>query len=216
MVSVAIVTTPNTGDAPDSVPRRVFDDVPNIEIDLERFVPLSDTAVPYLWVSGDGLDAFETALSSYPEISTVERLEDTEIGALYRIGWAVDSPMIHCIQRAGGRLVEAHGTAARWKLTVWFEPGADATVLLECCDKRGVPIDVERLLSLEEMARDDSTAVTVGQREAITTAYEAGYFERPRAISQRELADELGVSASALGTRLRRGLGNLVEQHFGL
>ena len=211
MVVVAVVTTAISPAAPDSVPRRLFEDLPDVEIEVERFVPVGDSAVPYFWVRGAGLDDFERTVEAYPEVSTVERLETTATGDLYRLDWAVDSPLIQCIDRAGARLVEAHGTAERWELTLWFEQGADASVLLECCRTRDVPITVESLQSVGDL--DGGGVVTDPQREALLEAYHRGYFEQPRAVSQRELAERLDISAAALGVRLRRGTANLVTSY---
>lgn len=213
MVAVAVVTTPNDASAPDTITRRLFDVVPDVEIAVESFVPLGDSAVPYFWVRGDELDAFERTIGGYDEVSAVEKLERVEDGALYRIDWEIDSPMIQCIQDSGARLVDAHGTAERWKLTVWFEPGVDASALLECCHERGVPIEIERLHSVAEFADDSVEVVTPSQREALVAAYDHGYFEQPRETSQRDLARKLGISAPALGTRLRRGTANIVEHY---
>lgn len=213
MVAVAVVTTPNDERAPDSVPRRIFEAVPDLEIEVERFVPLGDSAIPFIWVRAEELGAFERAVRSYPEVSTVERLERVEDGALYRMDWEVDSPMIHCMQRAGARIAEAHGTVERWKLTLWLDTGDDASSLLRCCQERDVPIEVDRLQSVAAAANGEEV-VTSRQREALEAAYEQGYYEKPREISQRELAGQLGISAAALGTRLRRGTANIVEDQF--
>lgn len=212
MVTVAVVTSPNTTEAPDCVPRRIFEDQPGIEIEIERFVPLGDIGVPYFWVRGDDLDEVERTLGRYDEVADVDRLERVEGAGLYRVEWTIDSPTIRCIQRSAAVLLSAHGTAARWRLEIWFEPESEASSLLRCCADNGVPIEVERLHSLAEVARDATPAVTPRQAEALSAAYEHGYFEKPRAVSQRELADELGISAAALGTRLRRGTANMIER----
>lgn len=214
MVSVAVVTTPNNDEAPDSVPRRILGAVPDVEIEVERIVPLGNSAVPYFWVWGEDLATFEGTIAGYPEVTVLEKLERVDGGALYRIDWEVDSPMVHCVESADARIMEAYGTAERWELTVWFEPGVDASALLECCRARNVPIEVDSLYSVANLTNGDQEVVTPSQREALTLAYEHGYFEQPRGISQRELASQLGISAAALGTRLRRGTANLVEHRF--
>jgi len=55
-------------------------------------------------------------------------------------------------------------------------------------------------------------ALTDQQRRALSVAYERGYFREPREASLEELADELDLSASAVGGRLRRGMKSLVGQ----
>lgn len=214
MVSVAVITTPNGEAAPDSVPRRVFEVAPDVEIEVESVVPLDDSAIPYFWVWGDDLSTFEAALDAEPQVSAGTRIQRVDGGALYRIEWEVDSPVIECIRRAGGTLMDAHGTVDRWQLTVWFESGEDASTFLECCNVRDAPIDVDRYHSTVREGVDDPPAVTPAQREALVVAYENGYFEGPREITQTDLADCLGVSTAAAGRRLRRGVANLVERQL--
>lgn len=214
MVAVTVISSPTDEGATESVPKRIFAAAPDVEIEVESVVPTAGSAIPYFWVWGDGLDAFEAELEGYPEVSAVTRLVCVEGGALYRIQWDVDSPVIECIQRAGGTLMEAYGTVERWELTVWFESGEDASTFLECCNARGVPVDVERFHSIDHEASGGPPAVTPAQREALVVAYENGYFEGPREITQTELADHLGVSTAAAGRRLRRGVANLVERQL--
>ena len=214
MVAVAVITSPTGEGATDSVPKRIFGAAPGVEIEVESVVPLTGSAIPYFWVWGEGLDTFEAELEGYPEVSAITRLESVEGGALYRIEWDVDDPVVECVQRAGGTLMDANGTAERWKLTVWFESGDDASTFLECCHARGVPVEVERFHSIDSEVESDPPAVTPAQREALVVAYENGYFEGPREITQTELADRLDVSTAAAGRRLRRGVANLVERQL--
>lgn len=212
MVSVAVITSPNDEGAPDSVPRRVFDAVPTIEIEVESIVPLGESVVPYFWAWGDDFAAFEAFLDDDPEVAGVSRLDRVDGGALYRIEWNVDSPVLECIQRAGGVVVDAHGDVDRWRLTVWFEEGGGSSSFLECCRSRDAAVDIAHLHSLDREAGGAYPAVTSAQREALVVAYENGYFEGPREITQTELADRLGISTAAAGRRLRRGNANMVER----
>lgn len=47
--------------------------------------------------------------------------------------------------------------------------------------------------------------LTPAQQEGLQTAYEMGYFAVPKACTAAEVADELGISKSALLERIRRG-----------
>jgi glycerophosphoryl diester phosphodiesterase len=61
---------------------------------------------------------------------------------------------------------------------------------------------------LEHAGVDD---LTEEQREAIVAAYEQGYFTEPRETSLEELADSLGLSATAVSRRIRRGMKSTIE-----
>lgn len=56
-----------------------------------------------------------------------------------------------------------------------------------------------------------SELFTDRQREALYTAYDAGYFEWPREINGEELADELGVSPATFHEHLRAAERKLVS-----
>jgi len=70
---------------------------------------------------------------------------------------------------------------------------------------------------LRRLTRNDAPepageGLTDNQREALRTAYELGYFEIPRGASLEEVATELGISASSVSERLRRGQTQLIEE----
>lgn len=211
MVSIVVVSSPNDESAPDSVPRRVFDEAPGIEIEVESLVPFGERAIPYVWVWGTPVTPFERALRTFPEVTEVESLERVDGGALYRVEWSVDSPLLRCVLRAGGTLMEAYGTAERWELTLFFEDGDDAAAFQRCCRERDIPLEVERVGTMADGLDGGGTPVTDRQREALETAYANGYYERPRMATQEDIAAELGISAAAAGDRLRRGTAKLVE-----
>lgn len=52
--------------------------------------------------------------------------------------------------------------------------------------------------------------LTDEQREALLVAYENGYFAEPRETSLAELGAELGLSPTAVGGRLKRGMKSLL------
>jgi predicted DNA binding protein len=82
------------------------------------------------------------------------------------------------------------------------------------CTDRGVEFETKRLYSSERLSTVDGTGLTDRQRRVLLTAYEAGYFEEPRAVTLEELGDRLGISSTAAGGRLRRAISRLVEAQF--
>lgn len=61
----------------------------------------------------------------------------------------------------------------------------------------------------------DLSSLTDTQRETATVAVAAGYFDSPRGVSFADLAEELGVSESALSQRLRTIESKLITATFG-
>ena len=211
MSVLAAISTPNTEDAPDSAPRRIVAELPAIEIDVVHLERKDAAAVAYLWTKGVPTAAFESTLRDDPSISAIARLDGSNRGGFYKVTWLVDSPLVHCVVETNGAVMEARGTAEEWRLKIWFEDGPDASRFQQCCIEREIPFDVRRLTPMAD-ALSDGRAISPQQREALILAYRNGYFEEPRRVTQTELADRLGITASAFGRRLRRGFSNLVEE----
>jgi predicted DNA binding protein len=83
------------------------------------------------------------------------------------------------------------------------------------CEEVGAELSVNRLYlpgSTEVMNTALSTSIlTDAQWEAMFEAFEAGYFDEPRAASLSEVGERLGISASAASRRIRRGTATVIE-----
>lgn len=79
-------------------------------------------------------------------------------------------------------------------------------------DEMGVRYSLE---SLQAYTPDGHTAnLTEGQFELLKEAYEYGYFQVPRGISQSELADRHDISESAVSQQIRRGMQRVLTSFF--
>ena len=100
-----------------------------------------------------------------------------------------------------------HGWCERWLFS--HREGLNA-VWQEARD-RGFQFDIRSI----NRFRPDGSAITgrltEEQRETLLFAYDRGYFEEPRKTSLEELAEEMGLSSTAVGGRIRRGINELVE-----
>lgn len=56
--------------------------------------------------------------------------------------------------------------------------------------------------------------VTPEQREVLVAAYEQGYFDQPRQVTQTELGQQFGISGRAVSNRLLRGTKNLISSNL--
>lgn len=65
------------------------------------------------------------------------------------------------------------------------------------------------------VARPVVGRLTDRQREVLSAAYEAGYYERPRETTGAELADRLGISDATLSQHVRAAERRLVGALFG-
>lgn len=89
--------------------------------------------------------------------------------------------------------------------------------IISLLKKRASAVSVKWLLNGDQEARPvevDVTMITDKQREAIETALEQGYYEDPREASLSDLAEELGVTDSAVSQRLGAAETKLVKSLF--
>ncbi|MFB6080703.1 MAG: bacterio-opsin activator domain-containing protein [Haloferacaceae archaeon] len=183
MAVLAVISTPNADDAPDSAPRRIVAERPSAEIEVIHFERTDTATVPYFWMRGVPPAEFESAFRDDPTISDVRQLERTDRGAFYKATWEVDSPLIRCVAGGRGHVVHARGTAEEWHLKVWFEERSDASEFQTCCADRNVPLHVDRLTSLADALSDADAILSPPQREAMVLAYREGYFDEPRRVT---------------------------------
>lgn len=86
--------------------------------------------------------------------------------------------------------------------------------VLACIDDVGPTVQLESMTvetpeqSNVKVAVDE---ITPKQWEALTLAFEKGYYDRPRDVDLKELADELAISKSAVSQRLRAAEATLIE-----
>jgi predicted DNA binding protein len=107
-------------------------------------------------------------------------------------------------------LLSAIGTAAEWTFVIRGESREDIAMFHEYCNSHDAPVTLTKIRGLQPL--DAKQDLTEAQREALVLAYERGYFSSPRETTLEEIADELGISQQAVGSRLRRGNRRLIEQ----
>ncbi len=159
----------------------------------------------------DDFEAFESAIETDPTVFDpvcVDRYPDRRI---YRV--AVTDRTVRIVSKTaelGGRLLEWRSTRDGWLVQLRF-PDRDALVAFnDFCRDRDISVSVEHL-RVSDDEDDGVIALTDKQQELLAVAYEEGYFDVPRGISQDELADRLEVSKSAISQRLRRAIGALCQ-----
>lgn len=146
---------------------RLLEAYPNVELELERLVPLRTSIIPLFWVDGGSVE---------------------EVTATLR----------------------AEGTGDEWQFRLHFPRREDLGTFHDRCGENGVRVDVRRVYNPSIPSPDES--VTAAQSELLLKAYERGYWNVPRGVELRELADEFDISTNAASQRLRRGVKTLVGE----
>lgn len=190
---------------------RVLDDVPEVEIELERIVPLQEAIIPLFWISGDDPAVIETTLRDQSETETVEQLTSAEDRTLFEVHWSPEiNGLIRALVDTRAKILEATGTVDTWDFRLRFSSHADLSAFNVALTEDDIPVTLRHIYN--PTLPEDESALTSDQRELLLTAYRRGYFEVPRRTTLSELADTVEVSDSALSQRLRRATDSLVEQ----
>lgn len=79
--------------------------------------------------------------------------------------------------------------------------------------KRAPSVTVDWVLWNGE-SRSNGSAITQRQQEAVRTALEIGYYDRPRTATLNDLAQRLGITKSAVSQRLNAAETKLVKSAF--
>jgi predicted DNA binding protein len=190
---------------------QVLENYPEVEIELERLVPLREAIIPLFWIEGGDQAAIQATLEDDPLTNSVKQLTTADDRHLYEVEWAPDiGGLIQIFLDTDAQLLQAEGTARVWDFRLQFLKRADLIAFREACEAAGIQITLRRLYN-PTLPEDDS-GLTENQYEALIAAYENGYFQVPRSVSMDDLASEFGISDSALSQRIRRGTAALIAE----
>lgn len=206
MVIVAEFTIP-----PEAIPGgETLAAMPDVTIELERIVPTEETALPFFWMFGGDSDVFLDKLRTEPDIAEIQVLADIDHAALFSARWIPDGEVIRGIRTLRATIMEATGTADEWYFRV---RGKNRQRLLEFQQifyEQDISVELKRLYTLSEMLKTERP-LTDEQRKTLIAAYERGYFDRPREVTQAELGEYFDISSQAIANRLQRGIRNLIQ-----
>jgi len=187
--------------------------LPEIEVQAERIAAHSTTwTMPCLWIKHDDFDAVDAALAADPSVSSIIERTTFEDETFYHIDWNDDVyERINAYVNHEGSLLHAEATGTGWEVRFRFMSRDQFDQFRKRLAAGGHSFE---LIALTRPAdpRHMGGALTPGQREALRSAADRGYYDIPRAISTRDLADELEMSHQNLSKLLRRGTGTLIEE----
>jgi predicted DNA binding protein len=186
-------------------------------IRLERIVPVDRALIPYIRATEGVEGTLETALREESAVESYAVVDSTGDEILIRVEWSahVDG-FLDAIAESGATVLEGVGENDVWQFRLRFDDRRDLAACYRTCVDRDVRVDVE-FVHGSDTGSDASaaSALTDVQRETLRTAFAEGYFEVPRRTTIADLADEAGVSDTALSQRLRRGISRLLTATLG-
>ncbi|MFB6185225.1 MAG: helix-turn-helix domain-containing protein [Haloarculaceae archaeon] len=170
----------------------------------------SDPDRHFVTVSGTFFEELPTVFESDPTVAEFSLVASFERERLYRI--VVEDGahgFVELFTELDAAVRRVRGRRDEWNVHAHLPSRDTLAELNDTCRAAGVSMSVTRLSRLRSLDAPDGPALTPAQRELLVTAYDCGYFETPRGISQNRLAEMFDVSTSAISQRLRTALGAL-------
>lgn len=179
-----------------------------------EFQPVRGEADLFLFfsVTADNLEHLDTALEADPTVTTPHQIADLGDQRMYRVH-ITDAAQVTTptLAQLGIQILDVRSQGASWVLRLQL-PDREALVeFRNYCVREGITFDIRTLYLEEDRVSEGSFGLTEDQRDALTIAFENGYFNDPRDLTLQELAAEMDISSAALGRRLRRAITNLIS-----
>lgn len=190
---------------------------PNLRLRLERVVPVGNAFVPYVWASGDDVEAIRAGLEAEEDVESFRVVDSADGEVLVRVEWAASvDGLLDVLAETDGTILEAVGEDGRWRFDLRLDDHTELTRFYRGCSGRDIALDLQAIHNPGvPQKHGPGFDLTDAQREALEMALAEGYFDVPRGINLLELADRLGVSDSAVSQRLRRGTRKLLRATLG-
>ncbi len=103
----------------------------------------------------------------------------------------------------------AQGDWLEWNII--FTERASLKKLVFNMEEKGCEVKLKRISSV-----DENKMLTPKQEEIISVAYQRGYYDFPKRIGVRELAEMFSISTATLSEILRRGQKKIIERYLDL
>lgn len=190
---------------------RILQDFSNVEIELERIVPLQETIIPLFWISGIDIAEAEETLNENPRTRSVTQLTETDDKTLFEVHWSDEiNGIVEALIDTRGKILEATGSADTWNFRLRFEAHEQLSKFNMALTNDGIPVTLRHLYN--PTLPEEASTLSDEQREALVLAYRRGFFEVPRGITLSDLAESMDISDSALSQRMRRALDIVVKR----
>lgn len=183
-----------------------------VQVRLESMIPTGSTAVPYFWVQSPDVEAVEEALRESAVVETVTVVDEIEDETLFRVDWDEDiDGVVEAIADAEAMILEARGHGDHWSFQIRFHEYETMSRFYRDLVDKDISVELEGVNNQSPSSRSADFGITPGQHEALQLALRRGYFSVPRETTLVDLAEELGISDSAVSQRIRRGLTNVLS-----
>lgn len=185
-----------------------FDSV-NISVITQGNTNPGATIFPFL-IEYDDRTELEKMLDEDPTVSGYELVDWTDGRGIYYIEHTPEAKLISTVvTKVNGFLVHTETKGNGWLVRLLLPDREALNTIWEYANKNDITLNIIVIYG-NDAGTETSYGLTNEQKAALKITYEEGYFQEPRDISLREVADEMGLSSTAMSGRLRRGMRNLI------
>lgn len=189
----------------------VFDDISEIEIELERVVPLGEGLIPLMWISGSDPASVESRLEDHDYCTDVKRIMSDDDETLFELRWSDDfDGLVKALLDTHVTMLQATGNTEGWEFHLRFPTHEHLSNFSKMLTEQGVSVTLHHLYNPGTEVNE--SGLSPEQRDVLMLAYRNGYYEVPRRTNLAELAEGQDITDSALSQRLRRATSQLIEQ----
>ncbi|MFC6977101.1 helix-turn-helix domain-containing protein [Halomicroarcula sp. GCM10025709] len=184
---------------------QILQEYPDIEIELVRIVPTDQGVIPLFWITSDRESEIKATLRADPLVERLDELTRMPDRVLLSVNWSPDiDALVGTLIDLGVVILSAEGTANFWEFRLQFADRDQLSAFRRQCATHDVPVELLRVYN--PTLPTDQGPLTPEQREALELAYEHGFWDIPRGVTQTELATLAGISDNSMSQRLRRGI----------
>ncbi|WP_231189822.1 helix-turn-helix domain-containing protein [Haladaptatus sp. DYF46] len=184
--------------------------VSDVTIETEH---LTGTTPKHLFISvrGEDFETFERELQQDYTVAEPVLVETYEGRRVYRLEPVSTVELIapRCPE-LDARILDVESGDGGWVVRMQIPTRQALVSFREYCLENDVTFRVNQLGNATDHKETDVVGLTEKQKQLLRMAFECGYYEIPRRISQNELAHELDISTSAISQRLRRDTEQLI------
>ena len=182
-----------------------------IEVITQANTDPDSDVFPFL-IEYDDRDELQRHLERDPTVDSYELVDANDGMFIYYIehsdGTILLSPIV---TEVNGFMLRAETRRRGWFVQLQLPDREALNTIWEYAEECGMKFEIIEIHGNGGAETDISYGLTDEQIEALRTAYECGYFNEPRDMALSDVADEVGVSSTAMSGRLRRGMRNLIS-----
>jgi len=200
-----------------------FDRVPDAVCQFADFHYIErangDTQYVFFWWMADcAPEQFEEALRGDRTVTGFERIGTVADRTLYRIetkAFDATQPLVFPLFRENDiTAIETRRDAEGLHLHARFPTRVALDAFIDATDEIARSTELRRLYT-EKPQGPDGNHLTERQREAVSLAYERGYFDVPKQVTLSELAEELHITPQTLSRHIRISVQKIIETTAG-